>query len=203
MSRPVLTASAWAICQRAHTWPAKDCEKDRDALPLHAAVSRRTDVALNQPLRVLLPVSRTPGPPPMSAAKDWVRFAKRPAGSHRFCLGDLRRRTPGPPPLSSMNSMPALWHLFGPSDSFREPHTHTAAVLRYELDCGLRSEIPWFQDLDAPALQGGSKRRFDRGGENWFRFAKSGAAVLIALADLEGAHPVHYRSRRCTRRRRP
>jgi hypothetical protein len=90
------------------------------------------------------------------------------------------------PPLSSMISMPALWHL-GPSDSFREPHTNTAAVLRYELDCGLRSEIPWFQDLDAPALQGGSKRRFDRAGENWFRFAKS-APRFLSLWRIWNAH---------------
>ena len=43
-------------------------------------------------------------------------------------------RTPGPPPFSSMNSPPAHWHLFGASSALREPQTHTAAVLRYELD---------------------------------------------------------------------
>jgi hypothetical protein len=40
------------------------------------------------------------------------------------------------------------------------------------LPLGQSPELPWFQDLSALALQGSSQRRFDRGGEDWVRFAK-------------------------------
>jgi hypothetical protein len=42
------------------------------------------------------------------SSRDWVRFAKNAASSHRFCFGGLRRRTRGPPPFSSISSSPRL-----------------------------------------------------------------------------------------------
>jgi hypothetical protein len=71
-----------------------------------------------------------------------------------------------------------------------------------------------FQDLSALALQGGSKRRFDRGGEDfarfakkrrrghrkkWVRFANSGQLLAASpLAIFEVEYRVRHRPRRWT-----
>src|SRR6185295_2055509 len=72
-----------------------ECAADSAGAGLLAPIAAA--VALNQPLRVLLPVSRTPGPPPfLSMNRTPAGSAERGSDLGSESLGSFREKASGP-----------------------------------------------------------------------------------------------------------